>query len=515
MVFNFLQVKLPLEIGIKIPENDPVRLLSKICDELDYTVLYKQYQKHWRKYNPVLLFKVLLYGYLNGKFSSREIEEACKRDICFMWLLDGYRAPDHATIARFQNERLVPVIKDLFYQFVSYLDKQDEIHGRNIFIDGTKIEAYASKYSFVWKKCINKHIERLSEKISDVLSKIICRYGLKHDLDLYSVLNTLKQQAVFENLVFVNGKGKRKKQLQRDIEKLEEYLLKHTEYSDYLTKMGNRPSLSKVDTDATFMHMKEDHMRNGQLKPGYNIQIGVDSEYIVNIGSFPDRNDTNTLIPFLSDFCKATGKKYANVIADASYESEENYAFLERNGQNAYIKPQNYEVSKTKKFCDDVSKYENMHYNETDDFFVCKNGKTLKYISTSKSTTINGYKVQKRNYRCENCSGCIYREKCFKSQRYENRQISVSIKMLRYRRHCLQNIASDVGIKLRINRSIQVEGAFGVIKENYAFRRFLTRGKRKTETQFFLIAFAFNVLKFHNKSIKGRLKTELFDVQAC
>lgn len=506
---------MPLELGIKIPENDPVRLLSRICDELDYTDLYRQYYRHWRKHNPVILFKILLYGYLNGKYSSRDIEESCKRDVCFMWLLDGYPAPDHATIARFQNERLVPVIKGLFYQFVSYLKKNGEIRGKNIFIDGTKIEAYANKYSFVWKKSINKHRERLLNRLSASLSEIIDRYGMKNDLDCISALELLKQQAKLENVVFVNGKGKRKKQLQRDIEKLEEYLSKDNEYVEYLNKMGNRPSLSKIDSDATFMHMKEDHMRNGQLKPGYNIQIGVDSEYIVGVGSFPDRNDTNTLIPFLKEVHQATGEQYLNVIADAGYESEENYAFLENNGQNAYIKPQNYEISKTKKYFNDVSKFENMHYDEMSDCFVCKNGKTLKYISTSKSKSSNGYEIQKRNYRCENCSGCVYREKCFKSQRYENRQISVSVKMLRYRQRCIQNITSNIGIKLRVNRSIQVEGAFGVIKENYAFRRFLTRGKRKTETQFFLIAFAFNILKFHNKSLTGRLKTELFDVQVC
>lgn len=514
MFFNFAQVKMPLELGIKIPENDPVRLLSQICEELDYTQLCTQYQRRWRKYNPVILFKVLLYGYLNGKYSSREIEEACKRDICFMWLLDGYQAPDHATIARFQNERLVPVIKDLFYQFVAYLEKQGEIHGKNIFIDGTKIEACANKYSFVWKKSVNKHIERLSDKISDSLSEIINRYGMKNDLDLLSVFNLLKQQARLENLVFVKGKGQRKKQLQRDIEKLEEYLLKYKEYIEYLDKMGNRPSLSKIDTDATFMHMKEDHMRNGQLKPGYNIQIGVDSEYIVNVGSFPDRNDTNTLIPFLTELNKATGKKYPNVIADAGYESEENYAFLEKNGQTAYIKPQNYEISKTRKYLTDVSKFENMQYDAENDHFVCRNGKILRYISISKSKSVNGYEIQKRNYRCENCAGCPYREKCFKSQRFENRQIGVSIEMMKYRRRSLQNITSETGIKLRVNRSIQVEGAFGVIKENYAFRRFLTRGKRKTETQFFLIAFAFNVLKFHNKRLSNRLNSELFDIQA-
>lgn len=153
--------------------------------------------------------------------------------------------------------------------------------------------------------------------------------------------------------------------------------------------MSNRPSMSKIDADATFMHMKEDHMRNGQLKPWYNIQIGVDSEYIVNVGSFPDRNDTNTLIPFLTELNKATGKKYPNVIADAGYESEENYAFLEKNGQTAYIKPQNYEISKTRKYLTDVFKFENMQYDAENDHFVCKNGKILRFTYVSKSKSVD------------------------------------------------------------------------------------------------------------------------------
>ncbi len=515
MFSNFSQVKMPLDLGIKVPKNDPVRLLSLICEKLDYSLLHKQYGRKWRKFNPQTLFKVLLYGYLNGKYSSRDIEDSCKRDICFMWLLDGMSAPDHATIARFQNEKLVPVIEDLFYQFVKYLMKINEIHGKNIFVDGTKIEAYANKYTFVWKSAINKHITKLSNKISLKLSEIIARYGLNIDIDLISTVKVLKQQADLEGIVFCYGKGKRKTQLQRDIETIEEYLNKSKEYNEYLSKMGNRPSLSKTDNDATFMHMKEDHMRNGQLKPGYNIQIGVDSEYIVGVGSFPDRNDTNTLIPFLNNLESKSNNKYVNIVADAGYESEENYHFLRKNKQNAYIKPQNYEISKTRKYKADISKFDNMHYDETADVFTCVNNKKLRYVSTSRDKTKNGYEIQKRNYRCDSCANCVYREKCFKSKNFENRQIGVSIEMMKYRKESLTRITSEFGVKLRVNRSIQVEGAFGVIKENYAFRRFLTRGKRKTQTQFILIAFAFNILKFHNKHLNNRLKTELFDVQVC
>lgn len=515
MFLDFNQVKMPIDLGIKVPENDPVRLLNFICEQLDYSSLRKQYGRKWRKYHPETLFKILLYGYMNGEYSSRDIEEACKRDICFMWLLDGMSAPDHSTIARFQNAKLVPVIEDLFYQFVKYLMSRDEIHGNNLFVDGTKIEAYANKYSFVWKSAIYKHISRLSDKISSKLSEIILYYGLNNDIDIITAVNLLKQQAAFENITFVHGIGKRKTQLQRDIEILEQYIAKNDEYNKYLNKMGERPSLSKTDFDATFMHMKEDHMRNGQLKPGYNIQIGVDSEYIVGVGSFPDRNDVNTLIPFLVNLESKTGVRHGNIVADAGYESEENYHFLSKNKQTAYVKPQNYEISRTKKYKSDISKFENMHYDEATDEFTCVNGQKLRYAYTSKKRSASGYETQKRYYRCENCGECVYRERCFKSQKLDNKQIGVSIAMIKYRRESLLRITSDIGIKLRVNRSIQVEGAFGVIKENYSFRRFITRGKQKTLSQFILIAFAFNILKFHNKYITNRLKTELFDVQVC
>ena len=180
MFLDFTQVKMPFDLGIKILEDDPVRILSLICDNLNYSLLHKQYDRAWRKFDPKTLFKILLYGYLNGKYSAREIESCCKKDICFMWLLDGLPAPDHSTIARFQNGKLAFATDDLFYQFVKYLSGQEEIHGNNLFVDGTKIEAYANKYSFVWKSAINKHLSRLSSKISKKLSEIIIHYGFNN-----------------------------------------------------------------------------------------------------------------------------------------------------------------------------------------------------------------------------------------------------------------------------------------------------------------------------------------------
>ena len=280
-------------------------------------------------------------------------------------------------------------------------------------------------------------------------------------------------------------------------------------YKEYFAILDGRKSFSKTDPDATFMRMKEDHMLNGQLKPVYNVQIGVESEYIVGIGLFPKPTDVTTMIPFLERVKNGINRMIPNIIADAGYESEENYVYLEENNQTPYIKPQNYEISKTRKYCNDEFRVENMEYNQEENCYICKNGQELKYIYTQTSKSSNGYEIKKEVYRNENCSGCPYREKCHKSKN-NYRTIKVSQRFAEKREESRNNILSDIGIQLRMNRSIQVEGAFGVIKEDYGFRRFIMRGKQKTETQFFLLSFAFNIQKYHNRIAGNRVGIDLF-----
>ena len=293
------QLVLPLNLEIKIEKNDPVRKLAEICDELDYTKLYSLYLRSWRKIDPAVLFEILVFAYMNGIYSSRDIEKACKNDIRFMWLLQDEPVPDHSTFARFQNERLAGVIEELFYQLVEKLYNIGEISFKNIFIDGTKIEANANRYTFVWAKAVEKNLQKLKNKINQELTSICEKYGLAEGSNLEAVIEFMSRSIRLLNIEFVHGRGKYKTQLQRDYEKLYNYLERIDSYRKSLEICGKRKSYSKTDTDATFMRMKEDHMLNGQLKPGYNVQIGVESEYIVGVGLFPNPTDTTTLIPFL------------------------------------------------------------------------------------------------------------------------------------------------------------------------------------------------------------------------
>ena len=508
-MINKNQVVLPINLGICIPEGDFVFKISEICEELDYTELYATYVRVWRKVNPITMFEILVFAYMNRKYSSREIEKACKTDIRFMWLLDGEPAPSDSTITRFMRGHLATAIEGLFYQFVEKLYEMGEVNFKNLFVDGTKIEAYANKYTFVWKKAVEKNLAKLNKKIESVLPEIAERYGFCESVSLEECYEALLRQAQWINLTFATGKGKHKTQLQRDIETVESFLDRKTEYFSKLGKFGNRNSFSKTDVDATFMHMKEDYMRNGQLKPGYNIQIGVESEYIVGLGAFSNRSDVNTLIPFLNRIKSHTRRLFERIIADAGYESSENYLYLEENGQQCFIKPTNYEISKKRTYKTNPYAVENMEYNTEKDEYTCPNGRKLKFRRESTKTTENGYVVSTRYYSNDKCGRCPHRDKCHRSKN-GYRTVKVNRVLNTYRPKVLEALTSDEGILLRRNRSIQVEGVFGVLKEDFGFRRFLTRGKRNIETQFFLLAFAFDIEKLCNRIQKGRLGLDLF-----
>lgn len=254
-------------------------------------------------------------------------------------------------------------------------------------------------------------------------------------------------------------------------------------------------------------------MRNGQLKPGYNIQIGVEGEYIVGIGAFSNRTDVQTLIPFLNRIRSHSRRRFERIIADAGYESRENYLYLEENGQESFIKPTNYEISKTRKYKANPYSVENMKYDEKNDTYTCADGDILFFAYEKTEKTANGYEVQTRYYRNHSCEGCPHAGKCHRSQR-GFREIKVSPDFVKQRQRSLENITTEEGTRLRVNRSIQVEGAFGIIKQDFGFKRFLMRGKRNIETQFFLLAFAFNVEKLCNKKKYGRLGQDLFPLKA-
>jgi len=527
LVQDFYQLKIPLDLDCIIPNNDAVRLLSQFVEEMDISKLEATYFRiRKNSATPRQLLKIMLYAYMNRIYSARDIEKACHRDINFMFLLEGKTAPDHATIARFRTLHFAPFDKEIFAGMIEILHDLGEISGKNIFIDGTKIESSANKYTFVWKKAVTKNLAKLLEKLAQFVATCEEDYGIKivykdkvslrHVKKLRKKLYKLKED---ENITFVHGIGKRKSPLQRSIELLEEYLDKLKEYTQKIYKCGARNSYSKTDEDATFMRMKEDAMLNGQLKPAYNLQHGVDAQYITWVMVGPQPTDTTTLIPFLKDVEYHLSFKYENIIADSGYESEENYLFIEENKQIAYIKPANYEISKTRKYKTDISRRENMIYDEKEDVYQCKAGKKLTVTGVKNSKSKTGYLSEKTQYTCEDCKGCEYKKDCIKGNNSKTpleertKHLEVSKLFQEKRAEDLERILTDKGCQLRMNRSIQAEGSFASTKADMAFRRYLCKGTKNVLAESILLAMAYNINKLDRKIQSGATGRYLFELK--
>lgn len=511
------QLKLPIETEVFIPKDSPVRLLNAIVERMDLRNIMRSYSRLGRiEYPPRILLKILLYAYVRHIYSSREIERACRENIHFMYLREGHPVPDHNTICRFRSKYLAGHEKELLAQMTAFLTEWGFVSLDSVFIDGTKIEANANRYSFVWKKGTEKARTRLMTKINSELPAVLVSSGVKWHIPENVEIRHLKKlrkklyaRRREENIVFVSGRGHHKTGLQKAVETVEKWLCALKRYTRDLHICGDRNSYCKTDHDATFMHMKEDHMRNGQLKPGYNVNTAASEEFIIGNYISADRNDVHTLIPFMENL---KGYKIRNVVVDSGYESEENYCYFETAGKPVlYVKPSNHEQKKKKKYRTDISRRENMAYDEKADCYICAAGKPLTFDHEKKARSRSGFETRTCVYSCKECAGCTLKEKCIRASgskkplEERNKVIYVSKRFAAQRKAMEARINTDHGRLLRVNRSIQAEGIFAMVKEDMGFRRFLLRGSVKVEVEWTLLSLSYNILKLHYKVQKKRL----------
>ena len=503
-----------------------MRLLNAVAERMDYRAIEAAYSRYGRiEYSAKILTKILVYGYMRMIISTRKIEQACKENICFMYLLEGRKAPDHNTISRFRTNILSKGAgQELLKQLIQMLIEAGVIDLKAVFIDGTKIEANANKYSFVWKKAQAQKMTKLNERIKAELPEMLKKTGIRFYVQetiqlrhLKKLMKQLKAKVKEKKIEFVYGKGNHKSDLQRLVEKVEDWISKYKQYIADIHICGDRNSYSKTDHDATFMHMKEDYMRNGQLKPGYNVNVATSNEFIVGTYISADRSDVQTLIPFMKQLKKDyEGNDIGKIVVDSGYESEENYCWFEDDPvSELFVKPSNHEAKKAKKYRTDISRRENMAYDPDADTYTCASGKLIRASNEKHSKSASGLELTTTVYECSDCDGCQLKEKCIRScgskKPLEERHkvLYVSKRFSRQREAMEKKITSEEGILLRVNRSIQAEGTFAFAKEDMDFRRFLTRGKKKVETEWLLLTLAINILKLHFKIQKGRLGTAL------
>ena len=545
---------------IGVPSDDPVHIVKRVMKELDFSSLLNQYSKLGRKgYNPIMLFSVLVYSALRGVRAVDRIVELCTRDIAYIWLAQGER-PQRDAFYDFINNKLTnEILKDLHYQFIRKLEKEGFVSLKALFIDGTKIEANANRYTFVWRGSINYHLVGLldaiengyndyntlitenaydvkytlstmnmfiiegMEKVREVIKKNRSRKvndkkklsnNAVIEIDNMSPLEMLKIQAKLmtiakrEGVAFVDGKGQRKSDLQRLYERFETFGERLMRYKESFKIMGSdRNSYSKTDLEATFMRMKDDHMMNGQLKPAYNVQIAVENYFVVHSYVSADRTDYNPLIPVLQMHQEHLGRYPNEVTADSGYSSEKNLLFLQQEGIESFIKLQEHEMMKKRAYKGDIGKYRNM--TRVDSGYLCANNRLITFDKTEVSYS-KGYKHTHQVYSCKDCSNCELKPKCL--YKYDENKHSAKNKVIKVN-ECWDslkeishnNIHSDKGILNRQIRSIQTEGFFGDMKANDDFRQFNHRSQDKVLKEFMLFAFGKNIDKYH-KFITGKIK---------
>ncbi len=523
---------------LHLPDDDPVYTLKKVLEDIDFSSLLARYSSKGRSgYNPIMMYALVTYANMRGIRSVDRIVELCERDLAFIWLAKGQK-PKRDAFYEFKGDKLTAeVLDDLNYQFLRRLKKEGLITLEALYIDGTKIEANANRYTFVWRGSINYHLAVLLDTIDGLYTKYNTLlsendYGQKYELgnaqmfiiegmdkvravieknrkrkltkhkklpnntiieiDNCSPLEILKLQknlskiADGEGIEFVSGKGKRKSEIQQLYEELEHCGKRLMEYKECFEIMGkDRNSYSKTDLEATFMRMKEDHMLNGQLKPAYNVQIAVENYFIIHGYVSNDRTDYNTLIPVVDKHIKAFGEVLEEVTADSGYCSEKNLLYLKQNKITSYIKLQDHEKRKTRAYAEDISKYYNMTTQVFEDelYYICHDGRELRHIRTEEKEQ-DGYTQTLEVYGCADCRGCEHKAKCLYKYNPDkdpdkNKVMKINEQWEELKEESHANVQSEKGILNRQIRSIQTEGHFGDIKENENFRRFNYRSTEK------------------------------------
>ena len=490
----------PLTLEEMIPSNHKARVVNAVIDRLDISAIEGKYKGGGTSiYHPRMLLKVITYAYLDNVYSGRRMETLLSENVAYMWL-SGMNRPDFRTINMFRSKRLKGVFEGIFTQVVTMLNEEGLVSLDVQYIDGTKIESAANRYTFVWRKRVEKSKAKLESQIRVVLAEAeeAVKSEEADNADDQPDADDLKARTE-KVLKKMDEAGIAKSPQRKAVEKVRDVMLpKRAEYEGHLEKMGGRNSYSKTDTDATFMRMKEDHMMNGQTKPGYNVQIATENQFVTNYGIFQSPGDQGTLIPHLGSFERKYGRQSGTVVADSGYGSEQNYEHLSGNGINAFVKYNMFHAEKKRKYRDDIFRVENLFHNGELDFYVCPMGQRLEHVGDETRVSDLGYLSTVSIYRATRCDGCPMRGRCHKGK--GPRTVEVNHRNNELRAKARELLDSEEGLRHRSKRPIEPEAVFGQIKFDHGFRRFRLRSLEKVSVEFGLVALAHNLRKYAEKT---------------
>lgn len=437
---NPKQGYLPLFLSDCLDLLDPVLTFDRLMGGIDlnkYLTDIPEYTTGRLRYNPVNMLKTVLFGFMtSGYCSLRELEDNCKVNIRFMYLMD-HQTPSYRTFGYFINEVLQDKIENIFNDINQAIFNEEHVDLQHIYIDGSKFEANANKYTWVWKKATEKFRYKLYEKITAEIEEIN------------------KEIAWSEVQISTNS----------------EYV------PDYLNEI--------ID----------------QLLPAYNVQIGVADEYIAVVDVNHYRSDMDCFIPLMKHFKQTYGFYPKYPVADAGYGSYNNYIFCEQNGIEKYMKfPMFKKETKDRKYHEDPFRAVNFRIDEQG-VMRCPNDKAF-HLLYRRSVRGNQYGRKEELYECEDCSGCPYAEKCKKTAK--NRTVRINQELTAMHQEVIENLESIYGALLRMNRSIQAEGTFRIMKNDRWYKKIVRRGINSVKLEVLLVAIGHNLYKYQNKKMRNR-----------
>jgi transposase len=489
---------LPPSLDELIAAEHPVRIVNQVLEKIDIEPLLKKYSGGGSSsFHPRMLLKVLVFAYINNNYSSRKIEAALKENIYYMWL-SGMSTPDHNTINRFRSERLKEVLRQVFTQVVLLLSEEGLLNIKELYTDGTRIEANANRYTFVWGKAIKTSKEKIKKQLDELwqyAQNVAAAELPDTDPSGFDKIDADKVEKTIEQI----NEALKDKPVSKQVKQKLNYAKNNwssnlKKYAEQEKILRERNSYSKTDHDATFMKMKEDHMLNGQLKPAYNFQISTNNQYIVNYSLHQTTADTTTLQEHTEIYKQQYKQTPKAVTADAGYGSEQNYQYLQDNHIENYVKYNYFDKDQqTKKDKKHLFKPDALYYNSQKDYYVCPMGQHMQCTGTHQTKTKTGFIQTVSRYQAANCNGCPLRGVCHKSK--GNRIIEVNHALNKYKQQVRENLNSEQGIYHRKKRPCDVEPVFANIKNNHHFKRFLLRTKSKTEIEAGLLALAHNLRK--------------------
>ena len=460
-------------------------------------------------YNPYRLFASIIYAFSKHSGSLRKIEESLKFDLRFLYI-NNQETPSYVTLSKFLNNVVVKHFEIIFSLITFAIINKYHISTDDCFIDGTKIEANANKYKFVYKpttfkinlfdKIRNLLIQyfQLSEKKKTFISKEVAEY-------VSLMLEMIKKQNIDIDNIQV-GRGHKKPKIVSDYFLLYSYLMKLLDYEEKEEICGpNRNSYYKTDHDATAMCLKEDYYSGlgSNTHAAYNLQIIVSKGIILSFYVSQERNDQYTLIPALDKFHELYGFYPKRLCADSGYGSLRNYQYVTDKNIENYVKFGDWSRVIS------GETYDLYYFNENGDL-ICLNGKiALKTKEYAGRRTHKG----KNLYVIESCLYCRFKRYCqagLKEAR-KYRIFDVNYDYFKIRKQVIKNLLSPKGIEMRVNRSSQVEGAFGVIKQDMDYERARRRGMESVSLEFMLICLGYNIRKLF-LLIEGKAKLDYWKV---